>query len=184
MKRKWVIAAVIVFLVVVTAVILIIIFAQARYQETKSLREILNKEVTLAKGVLYCDGVDEGTLEDDFSRVYSQVVKINVESIDETAMVAKVTIDALPLRSILESCLPDSEDGDYDTVFASYMSNVYDAIRNCPEEDRITTTIECGVIEENGLKLVPNNELTEAMFPNVQQLFSELIMDVLSVKEE
>ena len=182
MRKKWIIAASIAFFVVASVVILIIGFTQD-HEEPKNLKDILNKEVTLAEGILYCDGVGDETLEDDFSEVYSQAVKINVESIDETAMVAKVTIVAPPLRDILESCLPESSNGDYDDAFTLYMSNVYDAIRECPEGDKVSTTIECKVIDNNGLKLVPNNDFTQAMFPDVQQLLSEILLDLLSVKE-
>lgn len=182
MKKKWIIVASIAALITAIAVILIIGITQ-NHKRPKNLNDILNKEITLAEGILYCDGVGDETLEDDFSKVYSQAVKINVESIDETAMIAKVTIVALPLRDILESCLPESSDGDYDAVFTSYMSKVYDAIRDCPEGDKVSTTIECKVIENNGLKLVPTNEFTEAVFPDVQQLLSEVMLDQLSTKE-
>lgn len=182
MKRKWIITASIAALVVAVLAVLFIGFTHD-HEKPKNLNDILNKEVTLTEGILYCDGVGDETLEDDFSKVYSQAVKINVESIDETAKVAKATIVAPPLKDMLESCLPESTDGDYDAVFTSYMSNVYDAIRECPEEDKISTTIECKVIENNGLKIVPNNDFTEAIFPNVQQLLSEMLLDLLSAKE-
>lgn len=182
MKKKWIIVPIIVVLVTVIAAALVGCHTQQN-EPPKNLIDILNKEVTLTEGIIFFDGVDDETLEDDFSKVYSQAVKINVESIDETAMVAKVTIVAPPLRDILESCLPESGDEDYDTVFASYMSKVYDAIRDCPEEEKISTTIECKAIERNGLKLVPTIEFTEAIFPDVQQLLSELMLDLLSTKE-
>ena len=182
MKRKWIIAALIAVLVVAVVVVLIICLTRD-FEPQINLNDILNKEVTLTEGILYCDGVGDETLEDDFSKVYSQAVKINVESIDETAMVAKITIVAPPLKDILESHLPESTDGDYDAVFASYMFNVYEAIKGCPEEDKVSTTIECKVIENNGLKFVPTNEFTEAMFPDVHQLLSELMLDLLSTKE-
>jgi len=182
MKKKWIVGTSIVTLVVAVVVVLIIFLAQS-HEKPKNLNDIINKEVPLAEGILYCDGIGDETLNDDFSKVYSQAVKINVESIDETAMVTKVTIVALPLRDILESCLPESSNGDYDAVFASYMSDVYDAIRECPEENKVSTTIECKVVENNGLKLVPNNDFTEAMFPNIQQLLAELMLDLLSTRE-
>lgn len=182
MKKKWIIAPIIVILVIVVAAALVGCLTQ-KNEKPKNLIDILNKEVTLTEGILYCDGVDDETLGDDFSKVYSQAVKINVESIDETALVAKVTIIAPPLKDILEAHLPENTDGDYDAVFTSYMSNIYDAIRDCPEEEKISTTIECKAIERNGLKLVPTIEFTEAIFPDVQQLLSELMLDLLSKKE-
>ncbi len=182
MKKKWIIVASVAALITAILVILIIGLTQ-NHEKPKNLKDILNKEVTLTEGILYCDGVGDETLEDDFSKVYSQAVKINVESIDETAMIAKITIVAPPLKDILESHLPENADGDYDVVFASYMSNVYEAIRGYPEGDKVSTTIECKVIENNGLKLVPTNEFTEAMFPDVHQLLSELMLDLLSTKE-
>ena len=182
MKKKWIIVASVAALI--TAILVMLIIGLTRnHEKPKNLKDILNKEVALTEGILYCDGVGDETLEDDFSKVYSQAVKINVESIDETAMVAKITIVAPPLKDILESHLPENADGDYDVVFASYMSNVYEAIRGCPEGDKVSTTIECKVIENNGLKLVPTNEFTEAMFPDVQQLLSELLLNLFGTKE-
>ena len=182
MKKKWIIASAIAITVLAVAAILIVCLTQD-HEKPKDLKDILNKEVTLMEGILYCDGVTDETFEDDFSKVYSHAATIKVESIDETTMMAKVTVVAPPLRDIMESCLPKDSDGDYDAVFTSYMSKIYDAIRDCPEGDKVSTTLECKVIEEDGLKLVPTGEFTDALFPDVQQLLSEVMLDLLSTKE-
>lgn len=182
MKKKWMIVGIMAVLAMIIA-ILLIPKSTKNGNTTRDLRSVEGSSLSLHEGVLYCKAASPVLLEDEFSRVYSKAVKINVVSIDETEMTATITIFSPPLKEIMERSLPKNMNKDYQTVFDTYMADIYFAVSNCPEEDMISTTVCCSVVEDAGFKIIPNNDFTNAVFPNIQRLLADLMLETLSKEE-
>lgn len=182
MRKKWIVAGT-VALILIAAISLIIVLEKTNVKPPISLKACVGKNITLSQGMQFVDGISTEGFDDEFSSVYSEAVRINVENIDEEKLVATITVQVPPLRDILESCLPQDTSEDFDTLFDGYMDDVYASISACPYDKLVTNTVECDVVEKDGLKIVANNEFRAAVFPDVEQLLAELLMEMLAVRE-
>ena len=187
--KQWLLIGLAVFLLIAVTVLAVVLIKVGTAdgdttKDSKDLREIVGKDIALSECITYCSDYSEEKLSDEFSKVYSDAVAVTVMSIDEEADSATIIVNAPPLKEILEDCLPDDTSGDFETLFDSYMKNVYKSISDYPSDDFTTTIVTCGIVDDEGLKFVINNDLTDAIFPNIQQLLAELLMETLVAEEE
>ncbi len=189
MKKKWIMIGIIAIVILAVAVILAIVTTKkddstdtVEATELPDMRELVGKTISLSEGIKHFDDVVTDVSADEFSTVYGEAVTLHIESIDEEEMTVQMVVTAPPLRKILEECLPDDLT-DYNTAFDTYTTDVYTAIRKCPESELVYETVKCGIVENNGLRIVPNNDLFNVVFPDIQQLLGEILIEMMSVQE-
>ena len=64
------------------------------------------------------------------------------------------------------------------------MDDICAAIAACPEEDMRSLTVQCRVEDHDGLKLITNPDFADALFPDIQNLLSELLVEGITTTEE
>lgn len=157
--------------------------ATENQQTIADVRDVLNKTLISSEFLSYLDSGTRTNLEDEFSKVYSESVKIKVSALDEASQTATIEVSAPPLRAIFENSIPTETSGDFDVMFDQYMDAVQDAVSNCAPEAIVTSTVTCCVVGEDNLKIVPNNDLYDAMFPDIQSLLGDILVQMLVDKE-
>lgn len=157
--------------------------ATENQQTIANVRDVLGKTISSAELVNLMYVSTESSVEDDFSKVYSEAVKVEVIALDEESKTVTLQISAPPLKEIFQDSMPTNLSQDYDTLFEAYMSKVLDGIEKCESKDMLTQTVQCSVVDDNGFKIVANKDLANAVFPDVQILLQELLLQMATRKD-
>lgn len=167
--------------VIIVAILLttILILINAK----KDIKDIVGKQLSLSEGLSYCDGFTDKKLDDDISKAFLSATTFKVVSIDDENATVTIEISAPPIKEILNNCLPKEDTTNFDTVFEEYMENVKKSISSTKQENLITTTINCSIIDVKGQKAVVNNDFTSAVYPNVEEMLNELVLNSLNETE-
>lgn len=179
-KRVVIISSVVLTVAVIVGILCCILIPK---NKNKDITEIKGKEISFTQGIQYCAAVSDISLDDDLSVIYANKTFITVLEIDETKENALISIKAPPLKQIMEACFPTDFSDDYESLFDEYMQNIQSAIQNCAEKDLVISTVTCNIVEENGLKIVVNDEFAYAVYPEINSILSELLLQYLEELE-
>lgn len=165
---------------IITAVILIItailLFV---FNRDKDISRIVGKNISLSECLEYCSELDDVDLNDDFSKAYVKSVSIKVTDISEKDNIATVEIKAPPLDEILKTSIPENTDLEYEKVFKEYLSNINSKIETLSNEQLQTKVVEVSLTENKGTKILINNDFVNAALPNIDNMLSELLINML-----
>ncbi len=177
--RKSILIGEIAFVVAAVLLTTILIFVNNK----KDLEDVVGKQLSLSEGLNYCDGFENKNLDDDISKAFLASTSFKVVSIDEKNSIAIIKISAPPVKDILQKCLPNEDVTNFDKAFDTYIEKVIKSISTAQQDELITTTVKCATIETKGLKIVINNDFMSAVYPNIEEMLSELIMESLKETE-
>lgn len=149
----------------------------------KDLSGVVGKTLSLSNGLSYCEGITRNDIKDDISEAFMSVTTFKVINIDEEDGTATLEISSPPIKNILNDCLPSETNRDFDIVFDEYIKQVNKAIYSTQQKDLITTTVKCSTIDSNGTKLVINNDFVSAIYPDINEMLSELLLNSLKEAE-
>ncbi len=177
-KRLILIISVVLVVIAVVAVSLVLVF---NARQPKALDEkIVGKTISLSDGLKYCSYDGELELNDDFSKAYGSTTSIVITDINEETLTATVEISAPPIEKIMRNCIPQEFSGDDEDDLEKYMSAVIDEIKNTPSESMVVSVVECKLIDEDGLRLVINNDFASAVYPDLYSLIGEVLVDLFA----
>lgn len=167
--------------VIVVAILLttILILINAK----KDIKDIVGKQLSLSEGLSYCDGFADEKFDDDISKAFLSATTFKVISINDESATVMIEISAPPIKEILNNCLPKEDTTDFDNAFEEYMENVKKSISYTKQENLITTTVNCPIIDVKGQKAVVNNDFTSAVYPNIEEMLNELVLNSLNETE-
>ena len=177
--RKPILIGGIVVIVVAILLTTILILTNAK----KDIKDIVGKQLSLSEGLSYCDGFADKKLDDDISKAFLSATTFKVVSIDDENATVMIEISAPPIKEILNNSLPKEDATDFDSAFEEYMDNVKNSISSTKQENLITTTINCSIIDTKGKKAVINNDFTSAIYPNIEEMLNELVLNSLNETE-
>ncbi|MBE6768327.1 MAG: hypothetical protein E7549_05375 [Ruminococcaceae bacterium] len=149
----------------------------------KDIKDIVGKQLSLSDGLNYCDGLADKKLDDDISKAFLSATIFKVVSVDEENATVMIEISAPPIKEILNNCLPKEDATDFDNAFEEYMENVNKSISSTKQENLITTTVNCSIIDANGQKAAVNSDFTSAVYPNIEEMLNELVLNSLNEME-
>ncbi len=149
----------------------------------KDLNSIVGKTVNLLDGIEYCTGSPSVNFQDDFSKVYSKTAYIKVISIEEEKETVTIEITAPPLKDIMETCVPKNMSGDHDSMLNKYMADIAEQIALSPKETMLSTKVVCRTKDDNGMKIIINDDFTSAVYPDLKTLLSEVLINSLKTME-
>ena len=147
------------------------------------VRDVLGETITVSELLCYLDNTAEHNLNDEFSKVYSEAVQIKVASLDGVSQKATLEVYAPPLGTILEECIPADTSGDFDVIFEKYMVDVQNAVSDWEIDSTLPVTVYCDITGEEDLLIVANGDLFNAVFPDMQSLLGEILVQMLVNQE-
>lgn len=177
MNRKKLVLIISAVLVVIAVITVSLVFA-FKAQKNKTIDDdIVGKTVSLSEGLKYCSTKEELKIDDDFSKAYSSATSMRITSINEESLTATVEISAPPIEKIMRECIPQDFSGNDEVDLKNYMSEVIDKIEKTPSESKITSVVECKMVDEDGLKIMINDDFVSAVYPNLNSLIGEVLLD-------
>lgn len=145
----------------------------------KDVDDVVGKSLSLYEGLEYCKTEEGLELKDDFSKAYASATTIKILSIDEATSTASIEISSPPLKTIMDKNLPNKYTDNFDVLLEEYMSDIITSIENASPETKITTTVKCGLVEEKGVKLLVNADFIAAVYPDINVLLQEVLIDMM-----
>ena len=162
-------------LLVIALLIACFVFKPAT--ETTELQDVIGETLSLSQATPIVCELSDAELSDDFSQAFMKKTTITVLSLNEEETSATVKISAPDMEQILRNSLPaDDAAEDYEALFAQYWTNVIAALENVAEEQMITQTVECPVIEQEDVKQI---SVANAPLFNYQQLLADTLLEML-----
>lgn len=161
--------------ITIIAISLVLIFNGHRQKNIDD--DIIGKTVSFEEALEYCRFNQEVDLSDEFSKAYTSATTIKFIEINKEDLTATIKISAPPLQEIMTNCLSQDYSGNNKADFEKYMSHIIGAVKNTPPESRITTKIECGLVEDDGLKILINSDFLSAVYPDLLSAFGEMFID-------
>ena len=174
-KNLFVFIGILLLTITIIAISFVLIFNGHRQKNIDD--DIIGKTVSLEEGIEYCRFNQEVDLSDEFSKAYTSATTIKIIEINKEDLTATIEISSPPLQEIMTNCLSQDYSGDNKADLEKYMSHIISAVKSTPSESKITTKIECGLVEDNGLKILINSDFLSAVYPDLLSVFSEMFID-------